>query len=491
MITDFIPQYTQDVPLQGFTRQEFLVLAIEAATRLNWLVNHISDAGLIAHTNNGANAWNAVISIHILEDKVTLTSKSTGTERVDLGRNQENIYRFQAAFRDVSGYFTPEDLRLRYEELQPALMPPDQDRLQQEPFIIPNSQPSGLRSFFMPVDGYFMTPILIAINLVLFIIMCLTGVDIMEPDSASLLKWGANFRPLTLDGQWWRLLTCCFLHIGVVHLLMNMYALFFIGVLLEPFLGKARFLAAYLLTGIVASVTSLWWHDVTISAGASGAVFGMYGVFLAMLTTNFIDKRARKPMLVSIGIFVAYNLIYGMKSGIDNAAHTGGLLSGLAIGYAYIPGLKKPNVRRIAGMIALLSVVVLTGAGVVYKSLPNDFKKYERQMAIFSKNERSSEALSQMQDTTNRSAALSRIDSGIHYWEDNIGITNAIAQLKLPAAYKQHNGIVMKYTQLRLDRARLFRKAFAENTNTYDSLFANYNLQIEATLQQLNQKTAD
>ena len=124
---------------------------------------------------------------------------------------------------------------------------------------------------------------------------------------------------------------------------MNMYALLYIGVLLEPILGRSRFISAYLLTGLTASITSLWWHDLTISAGASGAIFGMYGVFLAMLTTNVIEEAKRKALLTSIAIFVGYNLIYGLKGGIDNAAHIGGLLGGLVIGYASILSLKKPE----------------------------------------------------------------------------------------------------------------------------------------------------
>ena len=123
------------------------------------------------------------------------------------------------------------------------------------------------------------------------------------------------------------MITNCFLHIGILHLAFKMYALIFIGVLLEPYLGKLRFAVAYLLTGVFASVASLYWHDHTVSAGASGAIFGMYGVFLAMLTTNLIPKSVRKGLLASIGLFVAYNLLYGLKGwGIDaNAAHIGGL----------------------------------------------------------------------------------------------------------------------------------------------------------------------
>jgi len=159
--------------------------------------------------------------------------------------------------------------------------------------------------------------------------MIISGVHFFMPENQSLLDWGANFKPLTLAGQWWRLFTAIFLHIGIFHLLFNMYALFYIGLLLEPYLGKARFLAAYLISGIAASITSLWWNDLIISAGASGAIFGMYGVFLSLLSTNLLDKSVKKALLTSIAIFVVYNLLNGLKqgSGIDNAAHIGGLVS--------------------------------------------------------------------------------------------------------------------------------------------------------------------
>src|SRR5580692_6058604 len=128
-------------------------------------------------------------------------------------------------------------------------------------------------SLFEPREGYFVTPILIDINLAVFALMVFSGADFFQPGTASLISWGANVRYLTLDGQWWRIITNVFVHIGLLHVLFNMYALLYIGVLLEPQMGRLRFLAAYLLTGIMASLTSLYWHPNIISAGASGAIF--------------------------------------------------------------------------------------------------------------------------------------------------------------------------------------------------------------------------
>src|SRR5580698_9586542 len=108
------------------------------------------------------------------------------------------------------------------------------------------------------------------------------------------------------------------------------------------------------------------------SAGASGAIFGMYGVFLALLTTNLIDKVRRTALLASIGIFVGYNLLYGTKSGVDNAAHVGGLISGILIGYIFFPGLKKPDSPRLLYPALLLAaLLVITTTIIAFDEIPN------------------------------------------------------------------------------------------------------------------------
>ena len=153
----------------------------------------------------------------------------------------------------------------------------------------------------------------------------------MSPSTLSLLKWGADFGPLTLTGDWWRTVTCNFIHIGAFHLLMNMYAFMYVGLLLEELIGGRRMFVSYLLTGLCSAAFSLYMHGETISTGASGSIFGLYGIFLAFLLFHRIAKEQRKALLTSILIFVGYNLVYGMKAGIDNAAHIGGFVAGAVI----------------------------------------------------------------------------------------------------------------------------------------------------------------
>jgi len=174
---------------------------------------------------------------------------------------------------------------------------------------------------------------IIGINVAVFVLMAINGVNIMQPQTQDLLTWGANFKPLTLDGEWWRLLTACFLHIGILHLAINMYSLFNVGILLENMLGRAQYIMAYLVCGLAGSAASLWWHEATVSAGASGAIFGMFGLFYAWVTTShLISSEEKKAQLTSGGTFLVFNLVMGLSGRIDNAAHLGGLVAGIIIG---------------------------------------------------------------------------------------------------------------------------------------------------------------
>lgn len=195
--------------------------------------------------------------------------------------------------------------------------------------------------FLKPKEGYFITPIIIYLNILIFMIMGFAGLGFISFKGQDLLSWGANFRPSTTNGEWWRLLTSTFLHGGLMHLIANMYGLLFVGIFLEPLLGRTKYLTVYLLTAILASCASLWWYDATVSVGASGAIFGLYGLFLALLLTKNFPPDFSKAFLTSTLIFIGYNLLMGLTGGIDNAAHIGGLLSGFVVGLILYPTLKK------------------------------------------------------------------------------------------------------------------------------------------------------
>nr|WP_320131857.1 rhomboid family intramembrane serine protease [uncultured Holophaga sp.] len=210
---------------------------------------------------------------------------------------------------------------------------------------LPLSGPAGEA---LPRRRGWLTLLLIALNVLVFLAMLLSGSSLFSPGLADLLRWGASYSPRVTAGQGWRLFTCIFVHIGLIHLAFNMAVLWSIGSFMERFLGRAAFLVVYLLTGLAGSVASLWWNPFVVSAGASGAIFGLYGVLLGMLLADrgVLDRSAVRGLSRSALTFVGYNLVFGfLQSGIDMAAHLGGLVSGFICGLILAGRLGPQGIR--------------------------------------------------------------------------------------------------------------------------------------------------
>lgn len=181
------------------------------------------------------------------------------------------------------------------------------------------------------------TPGLIGICALVYVVMALAGISpISGPTVPQLVQWGGNAGVLSLgQGQVWRMFTCMFVHIGIIHIGMNMYVLWLIGRFVEPLCGSWRYLVFYLVAGLCGSVASSLIHPRIVSAGASGAIFGLYGVVLgfALRHRRTLPPRVVTSLTRSGGTFVLYNIAFGMAvSGIDLSAHLGGLAGGFLLG---------------------------------------------------------------------------------------------------------------------------------------------------------------
>ena len=181
------------------------------------------------------------------------------------------------------------------------------------------------------------TTVLIGLNALVYLAMVVSGISPTEPTVLQLVHWGANFGPLTESGQWWRLLTACFLHIGIIHIGFNMYVLYQVGPFTERLYGGVRYLAVYLIAGIAGNVLGIVLHPGIVSAGASGAIFGVYGGLLAFLLRQraVVRPEAAKAIGKSALIFIGYNLVFGLATPhTDLTAHIGGLFAGFLVGFA-------------------------------------------------------------------------------------------------------------------------------------------------------------
>jgi rhomboid protease GluP len=181
------------------------------------------------------------------------------------------------------------------------------------------------------------TQVIFGANVAVFLGMLLSiGPSMLNsPSGQQLVQWGANFGPLTVSGQWWRLLTCVFVHGGLLHIAFNMWCLWDLGRLAESVYGHWTFALVYLITGVGSSLASVWWNPSVLSVGASGAIFGIAGALIASfyLGEFSLPRTAISGMLRSVVVFVGYNLFFGaVLAHIDNAAHIGGLVMGLIMG---------------------------------------------------------------------------------------------------------------------------------------------------------------
>ena len=353
------PSYNDKLHLPGLSKTEILILALEASQKLEWNIEEVTPEGARFEVPFNMYSHGEEITFTIepgSDGEVAVRSQSSSVQFVDYGKNRKNIQKLRETMEEIKTSLTPEELTQKAKDFEEECNRPLTE--EEKAYLEEEKKRNSFWSFFIPRKGFMATPILIDLNILVFIVMIASGVEIMSPSTLSLLKWGADFGPLTLTGDWWRAVTCNFIHIGAFHLLMNMYAFMYVGLLLEDLIGSRRMFMSYLLTGLCSAVFSLYMHGETISAGASGAIFGLYGIFLAFLFFHRIAKEQRKALLTSILIFVGYNLVYGMKAGIDNAAHIGGLLSGFLLGIIYVCSYKfeKADAQRTVSILGELGI---------------------------------------------------------------------------------------------------------------------------------------
>jgi membrane associated rhomboid family serine protease/antitoxin component YwqK of YwqJK toxin-antitoxin module len=218
------------------------------------------------------------------------------------------------------------------------------------------------------VSTYF----LIGINVIVFAWLAFQQQSLTMNTSAdvlAILEAGANLNPYTLGGEPWRIITSMFLHFGVVHLLVNMYGLYVLGTVLEPALGTTRFLLVYFFCGIAAGIASLIFNLYVPSAGASGAIFGLFGYRLgAEFIGSFHDRQKLLNVLINFVIFVAINGYISTQVNVDMAGHIGGCLAGLLLAIFHFKLGWVKQKKHLAAFVFLLASTLLV--------LPKDQLRY-------------------------------------------------------------------------------------------------------------------
>lgn len=458
---------SQYIPLNNLTKPQFSYWAIAAVQKLKWDFISINEDEIIIETRNLLNTWTETICITTNEENPLITSASNGNQLYDNGRNQKNIEAFLDLFYEVI-----KDNPLLELDENSVINGINSAQTGIRKDLTTEKKVTRFYSFlspFIPTKGYFITPILINSNILIFIVMCVSGVSFFTPEIQDIIDWGGNYGPSTTDGGWWRLLSACFLHYGILHLVMNCYALAYVGLLLESYLKKRDFLLTYLFCGILASFTSLYWNTNMVSAGASGAIFGMFGIVLVATACNKIDKTTKIPLLITIGSFILLNIAGSFKEGVDGAAHVGGLVSGLLFGIILVLLSKKRTIG-----ILIVTLVTLCTSFTLYslckksKIYIYQIVEYQEKMQDFVDMEKMALESFDLYSGGDKATILSNLkDRGIYYWDENIALITTLDKLYLPEEIHTQNENLLEYCKLRKKYYELAYKRLNENSSEY------------------------
>lgn len=453
-----MPQHEQSLILTGYTSPQILQLAYGCFQQLNWTAEYAFENRLVGYTKKKWGSYYDHIIVDVEDGQLNVMSKLPETASWDLfKKNKKNVARFLSSFEAIRTSATDTTLHTWQTEIGQLQKSTSETVAQEVKEIAEAEEVMNLSTGSRTV-----TYAIMGINVLVFIAMVATGVHLFEPLVADIAKWGGNFKPYTTGGEWWRLITSTFVHIGIIHIAFNMYALYSAGIYLEPMLGKLRFTVAYVCTGILASIASIWWSDNVVSAGASGAIFGLYGLFLALLTTKLIPSKMRSSLLSSIVVFIAYNLIYGAKSeGIDNAAHIGGLLSGFVIGYIYVLSFRS---TRFTPSLASIAVAVATFvfAAFYLKSASSDDLAYQQELeTIWKLEEEAVEPLKNAGTDPEFGYKMTHVTQV--KWAEAKKLMNEMSRYKLSPRFKRQQQLLTEYIDLRIQQTDLIILSMQEN----------------------------
>ncbi|WP_299513330.1 rhomboid family intramembrane serine protease [Mucilaginibacter sp.] len=497
------PRKVAVIPLCGYNASHYLTLIYHAFNNLGWRISYFDRDGIIAYTPISWESYAEEVSVRIVNNHAVIKSECVGYQFffTDYGKNEKNLELLINGEIAYVEYHLQDNLEQTTQELIDSI--PDNQ------FISLDNPPMGykekLRSFlsaFVPKKNYFITPLLVLTNIAIYIVTHVIMIVMMivlfmkaaqhHGDPAQnlirsmediYLSLGFSSRTQVLNGQVWRLITNTFLHFSIMHIAGNMIVLIYIGSLIESKLGKWNYLFLYLFTGICASITSVIWRDQGIAAGASGAIFGLFGVLLALLSTNFYENNARRALLISTVIFVAYNII-PIGNHVDHAAHFGGLITGYIFGWIAFLGLKYQK-QSLTTIFALAITILCTSLCIQFAPV-YDFKEMQK--------------LSKQ--TENLSADLSRKFYGSYGMErgqrldvfkntvipdvDTLNrIAKRMANISLP---KKQKAIVAIKSKLITQECKLYTLLYLEFR---DNDPVKYRKEINATTQKINDLRVD
>ena len=322
-----------------------------------------------------------------------------------------------------------------------------------------------------PPQSALVTRLLVATCILIFSAMAFRQVSTHAGSEPLLLRWGANFGPLTLSGQWWRLFTSLFPPSGVVHLAVNMWCLWDLGSFAERIYGRSQFLMIYLIAGVIGALCSVFWHPFALAAGASGAIFGVTGALLASFIFGDLPftKKSAAIALLSVIAFAGYNLFVGIVGkGPGNAAHVGGLISGFLLALL----ISRTSFRK-ALLLGALSIVL----GCVFVGWKRGYVVTAEQARIALANGQSDRALQMLTESLRKNPEFAdgykmrgqAFMQKKQFADAEAAYRRALAMQPKDSSVSYQLGMALLAQGRTNDSLELFNRLAAENPRSYDA----------------------
>ncbi|WP_194841324.1 rhomboid family intramembrane serine protease [Salinibacillus xinjiangensis] len=298
------------------------------------------------------------------------------------------------------------------------------------------------------------TYFLLAVNIIMFYLLSTTPGG--STDTKNLINWGAKFNPYILEGEWWRIFSSMFLHIGGLHIFMNMIALYYLGNTVERMYGSIKFVCIYILAGLFGGMASFALND-AVAAGASGAIFGLFGalLFFGLVNKKLFFQTMGSNLLFIIGL----NIFLGISvPSIDNSAHVGGLIGGfLAAAMVQMPKRKKALIQLSSFVLYAVAMVGLMFYGIEQSDTSNSPQTAAVLAQEYLEEERYDEAIDLLsvaiQENENKNELLYFNRSVAYYYTNNMD--NARSDLETvieinPEFAEAHYNLALVYSNLDL-----------------------------------------
>lgn len=525
MLSKFQFPNPNNIRFRTITKEQFLIFATEAAKKLKWELIPKNESELVFRTPSNWFKWGRTVYVKLEEVQIRENDLDFGTKLFVYCNNKRKAKKLLLEVENAMSALTIDQISAKMSEIESS-GGFEAHYVSTDVFVDTRKWWQKFLSLFKAGENYIATPVLLYINVGVFILMLLTNKGELEFNSIRLVSWGGDFSPVTfMEGQWWRLISANFLHVNGFHLTTNMIGLVYVGFLLERYIGSKRLISAYLGIGFISNLFGLFFFPLKVRIGASGGILGLFSLLLVLAPTMLRQKELQKVQVTMAAVYLFYPLFINFMvfdnlsiyaSNINHIGHFSGFASGLLLGFAFLKSIKKgePHLVKIASYsiitIAVFTIFLSTSFYILNRSklitpvqhsvffsrkepispifleriddmsvTPKAREIYLEKMNRFLIMESMALEVLNVRDKKSENYFNDLKNRGIYYWNENLTLLREFDQMNLPDPLKEKHLLLEQYCELNIKLYELKYLSATEQTDQYDEPIRDYEEEIE------------